>query len=95
MPHGCPEAPGQRGAGQGGAAAGRAAPGRPVLCRAAAGAMAVPGYLGWDFSTQQLKVIAVDEQLRVVYEDNIQFDKDLPEFNNMGVYIGKKEVLMF
>ncbi|PKU34978.1 xylulose hypothetical protein [Limosa lapponica baueri] len=32
-------------------------------------------------STLKLKVIAVDEQLRVIYEDNVHFDKDLPEFN--------------
>ncbi|NXA44613.1 XYLB kinase, partial [Nothocercus julius] len=32
----------------------------------------------------QLKVIAIDEQLRVIYEDNIQFDKDLPEFKTQG-----------
>ncbi|XP_009978256.1 PREDICTED: xylulose kinase-like, partial [Tauraco erythrolophus] len=36
----------------------------------------------------QLKVIAIDEQLRVVYEDNVHFDKDLPEFKTQGgVYI--------
>ncbi|XP_032092879.1 xylulose kinase isoform X1 [Thamnophis elegans] len=49
-----------------------------------------PGFcfLGWDFSTQQLKVIAVDERLRVIYEDVINFDKDLPEFGTQGgVYI--------
>uniref|UniRef100_A0A8C3KHA2 Xylulose kinase n=1 Tax=Calidris pygmaea TaxID=425635 RepID=A0A8C3KHA2_9CHAR len=35
-----------------------------------------------------LKVIAVDEQLRVIYEDNVHFDKDLPEFKTQGgVYI--------
>ncbi|KYO46966.1 xylulose kinase isoform X1 [Alligator mississippiensis] len=46
------------------------------------------GYLGWDFSTQQLKVIAVDEQLRVTYEENVHFDNDLPEFRTQGgVYV--------
>ncbi|XP_064906464.1 xylulose kinase isoform X4 [Columba livia] len=36
----------------------------------------------------QLKVIAIDEQLRVIYEDNVHFDKDLPEFKTQGgVYI--------
>ncbi|XP_071590757.1 xylulose kinase isoform X3 [Heliangelus exortis] len=50
--------------------------------------MAAPCYLGWDFSTQQLKVIAIDEQLRVIYEDNVHFDRDLPEFKTQGgVYI--------
>ncbi|XP_069585871.1 xylulose kinase isoform X1 [Ranitomeya imitator] len=41
-------------------------------------------YLGFDFSTQQLKVIAVNEQLLVVYEDNVHFDKDLPQFGTQG-----------
>ncbi|XP_067398864.1 xylulose kinase isoform X3 [Emydura macquarii macquarii] len=51
-------------------------------------ASVAPCYLGWDFSTQQLKVIAIDEQLRVIYEDNIHFDKDLPEFGtHCGVYV--------
>uniref|UniRef100_A0A8C5PM27 Xylulose kinase n=1 Tax=Leptobrachium leishanense TaxID=445787 RepID=A0A8C5PM27_9ANUR len=31
-----------------------------------------------------LKVIAVNEHLHVVYEDNVQFDKDLPEFRTQG-----------
>ncbi|XP_053266105.1 xylulose kinase isoform X5 [Podarcis raffonei] len=47
-------------------------------------APAEPSYLGWDFSTQQLKVIAVDEQLRVIHEDSVNFDKDLPEFGTQG-----------
>uniref|UniRef100_A0A8V1A773 Xylulose kinase n=1 Tax=Gallus gallus TaxID=9031 RepID=A0A8V1A773_CHICK len=46
--------------------------------------MAAPSFLGWDFSTQQLKVIAIDEHLRVIYEDNVNFDKDLPEFKTQG-----------
>ncbi|XP_031759728.1 xylulose kinase isoform X2 [Xenopus tropicalis] len=41
-------------------------------------------YLGFDFSTQQLKVIAINEGLQVVLEDNIQFDRDLPEFGTQG-----------
>ncbi|KAG8138743.1 hypothetical protein E2320_001528, partial [Naja naja] len=41
-------------------------------------------FLGWDFSTQQLKVIAVDGRLRVIFEDSINFDKDLPEFGTQG-----------
>ncbi|XP_003221954.1 xylulose kinase isoform X1 [Anolis carolinensis] len=41
-------------------------------------------HLGWDFSTQKLKVIAVDEKLRVIHEDNVNFDKDLPEFSTQG-----------
>lgn len=40
--------------------------------------------LGWDFSTQQVKVIAVDGDLNVFYEDSVHFDKDLPEFRTQG-----------
>uniref|UniRef100_A0A2K6GKY2 Xylulokinase n=1 Tax=Propithecus coquereli TaxID=379532 RepID=A0A2K6GKY2_PROCO len=36
--------------------------------------------LGWDFSTQQVKVVAVDAKLNVFYEDSVHFDRDLPEF---------------
>ncbi|KAM4028971.1 xylulose kinase isoform 2-T4 [Anomaloglossus baeobatrachus] len=32
----------------------------------------------------QLKVIAVNEQLLVIYEDNVHFDKNLPEFGTQG-----------
>ncbi|KAH0627614.1 hypothetical protein JD844_003569 [Phrynosoma platyrhinos] len=36
----------------------------------------------------QLKVIAIDEELRVIHEDNVNFDKDLPEFGTQGgVYV--------
>lgn len=28
----------------------------------------------------QLKVIAIDEQLTVIHEDSVNFEKDLPEF---------------
>ncbi|XP_059170004.1 xylulose kinase-like isoform X2 [Physella acuta] len=41
-------------------------------------------FLGFDFSTQQVKVIAVTETLRVVYEKHVQFDSDLPEFGTHG-----------
>ncbi|XP_072454308.1 xylulose kinase isoform X1 [Notamacropus eugenii] len=46
--------------------------------------MAEGAYLGWDFSTQQVKVIAVDENLNVTYEESINFDKELPEFGTQG-----------
>uniref|UniRef100_A0A9L0IPJ2 Xylulokinase n=1 Tax=Equus asinus TaxID=9793 RepID=A0A9L0IPJ2_EQUAS len=36
--------------------------------------------LGWDFSTQQVKVVAVDAELNVFYEDSVHFDRDLLEF---------------
>lgn len=45
-------------------------------------------YLGFDFSTQQLKVIAIDDDLQVMYQDSIIFDKDLPEYGTRcGVHI--------
>uniref|UniRef100_A0A8C3TAS0 Xylulose kinase n=1 Tax=Chelydra serpentina TaxID=8475 RepID=A0A8C3TAS0_CHESE len=40
------------------------------------------------FDFFQLKVIAIDEQLTVIYEDNVHFDKDLPEFGtHCGVQV--------
>ncbi|KAL3040328.1 hypothetical protein OYC64_011374 [Pagothenia borchgrevinki] len=41
-------------------------------------------FLGFDFSTQQLKVVAMDENLNVVHQNNVQFDSDLPEFRTQG-----------
>ncbi|XP_067107749.1 xylulose kinase isoform X2 [Osmerus mordax] len=41
-------------------------------------------YLGFDFSTQQLKVVAIDGGLNVVYQNNVQFDRELPEFRTQG-----------
>ncbi|CAL8313047.1 unnamed protein product [Merluccius merluccius] len=41
-------------------------------------------YLGFDFSTQQLKVIAIDATLTVVYQNNVHFDSELPEFRTHG-----------
>uniref|UniRef100_A0A674AQA2 Xylulose kinase n=1 Tax=Salmo trutta TaxID=8032 RepID=A0A674AQA2_SALTR len=41
-------------------------------------------YLGFDFSTQQLKVVAVDGNLSVVHQDSVQFDSELPEFGTQG-----------
>ncbi|XP_065804917.1 xylulose kinase [Labrus bergylta] len=41
-------------------------------------------YLGFDFSTQQLKVVAVDGNLSVVHQNNVQFDSELPEFRTQG-----------
>ncbi|XP_060036399.1 xylulose kinase isoform X4 [Erinaceus europaeus] len=40
--------------------------------------------LGWDFSTQQVKVVAVDTELKVFYEDSVHFDRDLPEYGTQG-----------
>uniref|UniRef100_A0AAR2IQK5 Xylulose kinase n=1 Tax=Pygocentrus nattereri TaxID=42514 RepID=A0AAR2IQK5_PYGNA len=41
-------------------------------------------YLGFDFSTQQLKVVAIDGNLQVTHQNNVQFDSDLPEFRTQG-----------
>uniref|UniRef100_F7HD14 Xylulose kinase n=1 Tax=Callithrix jacchus TaxID=9483 RepID=F7HD14_CALJA len=40
--------------------------------------------LGWDFSTQQVKVVAVDAEMNVFYEESVHFDRDLPEFGTRG-----------
>lgn len=37
-------------------------------------------WIGFDLSTQQLKSLAINEELDIVFEANVQFDKDLPEF---------------
>ena len=34
-------------------------------------------YLGFDFSTQQIKGVVIDEDLKVIAESNVSFDKDL------------------
>ncbi|KAK5849539.1 hypothetical protein PBY51_013867 [Eleginops maclovinus] len=41
-------------------------------------------FLGFDFSTQQLKVVAIDGNLNVVHQNNVQFDSELPEFRTQG-----------
>uniref|UniRef100_A0A3P9NY98 Xylulose kinase n=1 Tax=Poecilia reticulata TaxID=8081 RepID=A0A3P9NY98_POERE len=43
-----------------------------------------PLYLGLDFSTQQLKAVAVDGDLGPVHQDSVQFDSELPEFRTQG-----------
>lgn len=43
-----------------------------------------PLFLGFDLSTQQLKVIAVDSDLCICEEDVVQFDEELPEFGTSG-----------
>lgn len=37
-------------------------------------------WIGFDLSTQQLKSLAINEQLDIVFEANVHFDEDLPEF---------------
>ena len=41
-------------------------------------------YLGFDFSTQQLKVIAITESLQILCEESILFDEHLSEFKTQG-----------
>ncbi|XP_051739010.1 xylulose kinase [Ctenopharyngodon idella] len=41
-------------------------------------------FLGFDFSTQQLKVVAIDGKLEVVHQSSVQFDSELPEFRTHG-----------
>uniref|UniRef100_A0A0B7A0A0 Xylulose kinase n=1 Tax=Arion vulgaris TaxID=1028688 RepID=A0A0B7A0A0_9EUPU len=41
-------------------------------------------YLGFDLSTQQLKVLAVTDSLEVFYDGHVHFDTDFPEFNTQG-----------
>ncbi|XP_063062155.1 xylulose kinase [Engraulis encrasicolus] len=41
-------------------------------------------YLGFDFSTQQLKVVAIQENLDLIHQNNVQFDSELPEFRTQG-----------
>ncbi|XP_013886013.1 xylulose kinase [Austrofundulus limnaeus] len=43
-----------------------------------------PLYLGLDFSTQQLKVVVLDEDLSPVHQDGVLFDSELPEFRTQG-----------
>ncbi|KAK0094081.1 hypothetical protein PV326_011862 [Microctonus aethiopoides] len=43
-----------------------------------------PTYLGLDLSTQQLKAVVVDDELKILYEANVEFDNDLPEFRTHG-----------
>ena len=37
-------------------------------------------FVGFDFSTQQIKAVVVDDRLNVVQEAHVQFDNDLPEY---------------
>ena len=62
-----------------------------VLCldysaRYSAGVMAASDslYLGFDFSTQQLKVIAITQSLHIFCEESVLFDRDLPQFKTKG-----------
>jgi len=54
--------------------------------RSAAGmsARAAGTFLGFDSSTQGLKVVAVDEDLRITYSKSLNYDKDLPKYGTVG-----------
>lgn len=41
-------------------------------------------YLGFDFSTQQLKAVCIDDTLVVTHQYSVVFDSDLPEFRTIG-----------
>nr|XP_057916883.1 xylulose kinase-like isoform X1 [Doryrhamphus excisus] len=41
-------------------------------------------YLGFDFSTQQLKVVAINEDLDVIHQNHVHFDSQLPDFRTEG-----------
>lgn len=43
-----------------------------------------PVFLGFDLSTQQLKALALDNELNVVHEASVHFDNDLKEFKTHG-----------
>lgn len=45
-------------------------------------------YLGFDLSTQQLKCLAINEQLKIVQSETVDFERDLPHYKTQkGVYI--------
>ncbi|KAF3922063.1 hypothetical protein ABW20_dc0108096 [Dactylellina cionopaga] len=54
--------------------------------------MADPLYLGFDLSTQQLKVLAVRSNLETVFEEAVSFDLDLPSYGvRKGVFVNEKD----
>ncbi|XP_075412153.1 xylulose kinase isoform X1 [Tenrec ecaudatus] len=49
--------------------------------------------LGLDFSTQQVKVVAVNGEMEMYYDSNVHFDSHLPEFRTVGgVHVQKDEL---
>lgn len=51
-------------------------------------------YLGLDLSTQQLKGVIIDDNLRMHSETSVSFDKDLPHYKTKkGVFVRGKQVL--
>ncbi|TRY68841.1 hypothetical protein TCAL_03047 [Tigriopus californicus] len=41
-------------------------------------------YLGLDFSTQQVKALVMDDKCRVIAEEYVQYDAELPEYRTHG-----------
>lgn len=37
-------------------------------------------FIGFDFSTQQLKATVLDDKLNLLFEESVVFDQELPEF---------------
>ncbi|KAI9847880.1 MAG: hypothetical protein M1838_000714 [Thelocarpon superellum] len=49
-------------------------------------------YLGFDLSTQQLKAIAISSNLKVAYDVNVDFDRDLPHYGvQNGVFVNEEQ----
>ena len=45
-------------------------------------------YLGFDLSTQQLKCLAIDQNLKIVHSETVEFEKELSHYHTKkGVYI--------
>ena len=40
-------------------------------------------FLGFDFSTQQIKAIVINDHLKIVAEENVNFDQDLKEYRTV------------
>ncbi|CCD24533.1 xylulokinase NDAI_0D02190 [Naumovozyma dairenensis CBS 421] len=50
-------------------------------------------YLGFDLSTQQLKCLAINQDLKIIHSETVEFEKELPHYNTKkGVYLHEDEV---
>lgn len=50
-------------------------------------------YLGFDLSTQQLKCLAITQNLEIVHSETVEFDKDLPHYGtHKGVFINDERI---
>ena len=51
-------------------------------------------FLGLDCSTQQLKAVVIDRNLRIQSETSVAFDRDLPHYGTKnGVFVNGSQVL--